>query len=114
MRRREYRMFTDAAALVARRRGLSTFCLASPNAPDLGDPRGLTQRKYQVVTYVARKKSATLISFRLGLSRQRVSKLLRDGMHRLSAATQAQHRGRFRFEDMRSAGCGALFEPTRV
>ena len=66
------------------------FVLAKPNAPDLGDPRGLTNREHQVVTYASHGESSKLIAYRLGISKQRVSKLLRDGMHKLCVKTTAQ------------------------
>jgi DNA-binding CsgD family transcriptional regulator len=66
------------------------FVLAKPNAPELGDPRGLTEREHQVVTYVSHGESSKLISYRLGITKQRVSKLLRNGMHKLGVKTTAQ------------------------
>lgn len=66
------------------------FVLAKANGPDLGDPRGLTEREHQVVTYASHGESSKLIGYRLGISPQRVSKLLRDGMHKLGVKTQAQ------------------------
>lgn len=66
------------------------FVLARPNAPNLGDPRGLTEREHQVVTYASHGESSKLISYRLGISKQRVSKLLHDSMHKLGVKTTAQ------------------------
>lgn len=66
------------------------FVVAKPNAPNLGDPRGLTEREHQVVTYASRGESSKLISYRLGISRQRISGLLRDAMHKLAVKTPAQ------------------------
>ena len=66
------------------------FVLAKPNTPNLGDPRGLTEREHQVVTYGARGESSKLIGYRLGISPQRISKLLREGMHKLGVKTQPQ------------------------
>lgn len=66
------------------------FVLAKPNEPDLGDPRGLTDREHQVVTYASHGESSKLIAYRLGISKQRVSKLLRDGMRKLGVKTTAQ------------------------
>ena len=66
------------------------FVLAKPNAPNLGDPRGLTEQEHQVVTYASRGESQKLIAYRLGLTSQRVSKLLHDVMHKLGVKTQAQ------------------------
>jgi DNA-binding CsgD family transcriptional regulator len=72
------------------------FVLATPNAPRLGDPRGLTEREHQVVTHASRGESSKLICYRLGISAQRVSKLLRDGMHKLGVKTPAQLVGKLR------------------
>jgi len=66
------------------------FVLAKPNAPNLGDPRGLTEREHQVATYAALGESSKLIAYRFGVSRARVSTLLRDAMHKLGVKTQAQ------------------------
>jgi DNA-binding CsgD family transcriptional regulator len=66
------------------------FVLAKPNAPNLGDPRGLTEREHQVATYAARGESSKLIAYRFGVSRARVSTLLRDAMRKLGVKTQAQ------------------------
>ena len=66
------------------------FVLAKPKAPNLGDPRGLTEREHQVVTYASRGESSKLISYRLGVSAQRISGLLRDAMRKLSVKTPAQ------------------------
>jgi DNA-binding CsgD family transcriptional regulator len=66
------------------------FVLAKPNAPKLGDPRGLTERELQVATYAARGESSKLIAYRFGVSRARVSTLLRSAMHKLGVKTQAQ------------------------
>lgn len=65
------------------------FVLAKPNAPDLGDPRGLTEREHQVVTYASHGESSKLISYRVGISPQQVSKLLRSGMKKLGVKTTA-------------------------
>lgn len=66
------------------------FVLAKPNAPHVGDPRGLTERQYQVATYAALGESSKLIGYRLGLSPQRVSTLLRTAMRKLRVKSQAQ------------------------
>lgn len=66
------------------------FVLAMPNLPKLGDPRGLTEREHQVVTYASHGASSKSICYRLGISKQRVSKLLHDGMHKLGVKTPAQ------------------------
>lgn len=66
------------------------FILARPNAPRIRDPRGLTEREAQVVTYAGAGDSSKLIGYRLGLSQSYVSRLLNDAMHKLGVKTQAQ------------------------
>ena len=66
------------------------FVLAKPNAPDLGDPRGLSQSEAQVATYAARGESGKIIGYRFGISPQRVSVLLKSAMHKLGVKTQGQ------------------------
>lgn len=66
------------------------FVLAKPNAPHLGDPRGLTERELQVATYAARGESSKIIGYRFGISRSRVSALLRSAMRKLGVKTHAQ------------------------
>lgn len=66
------------------------FVLARPNTPNLGDPRGLTEREHQAVTYVSHGESQKLVGYRLGLSPQRISYLLKCAMHKLNVKTRAQ------------------------
>ena len=66
------------------------FVLAVPNAPDTADPRGLTEREMQVVTYVIFGHSNKFIAYQLGISRARVSMLLSSSMRKLGARTPAQ------------------------
>jgi DNA-binding CsgD family transcriptional regulator len=66
------------------------FILAVPNAPEVMDPRGLTERERQVVSYAAVGQSNKMIAYRLGLSRSRVSLLLRNAMRKLGTRTRAQ------------------------
>jgi DNA-binding CsgD family transcriptional regulator len=66
------------------------FVLAKPNAPNIGDPRGLTEREAQVATYAALGESGKIIGYRLGLSTSSVSTLLKSAMRKLSVKTQAQ------------------------
>ncbi len=66
------------------------FMLAVPNAPGLGDPRGLTGREHQVATFAGQGESSKMIAYRLGISRQRVSALLHSVMRKLRIKTQAQ------------------------
>jgi DNA-binding CsgD family transcriptional regulator len=72
------------------------FIVAIPNAPEVRDPRGLTERERQVVTYAAMGQTNKMIGYRLGLSRSRVSLLLRNGMRKLGVKTRAQLAGRVR------------------
>ena len=66
------------------------FVLAKPNAPNIGDPRGLTEREAQVVTYAALGESGKIIGYRFGLSTSTVSALLMSAMHKLGVTSQAQ------------------------
>ena len=66
------------------------FVLAKPNAPDVGDPRGLTEREHQVATYASLGETHKIIGYRLGLSRSRVSSLLGAALRKLGVRTQAQ------------------------
>jgi len=66
------------------------FVLAVPNPPDVVDPRGLTERELQVVTYAAFGHSNKFIAYQLGISKARVSLLLSSSMRKLGARTHAQ------------------------
>ncbi|MGB8332780.1 MAG: helix-turn-helix transcriptional regulator [Polyangiales bacterium] len=66
------------------------FIVVIPNPPGLDDPRGLTEREHQVATLAAQGETGKSITYRLGISRQRVSMLLRSAMHKLGVTTQAQ------------------------
>jgi DNA-binding CsgD family transcriptional regulator len=66
------------------------FVLAKPNAPRIGDPRGLSEREAQVATYAALGDTNKVIGYRLGLSSAYVSRLLHDAMRKLGAKTRAQ------------------------
>jgi DNA-binding CsgD family transcriptional regulator len=66
------------------------FVLGVPNAPDLGDPRGLTEIELQVATYAALGETGKLISYRLGVTRGTVSHELNAAMRKLGVKTQAQ------------------------
>jgi DNA-binding CsgD family transcriptional regulator len=66
------------------------FVLAVPNPPDVVDPRGLTEREMQVVTYASFGHSNKLIGYQLGISGARVSTLLSSSMRKLGARTHAQ------------------------
>ncbi|MBW1757554.1 MAG: response regulator transcription factor [Deltaproteobacteria bacterium] len=66
------------------------FVLALPNAPDVSDPRGLSEREGQVVAYAVLGQANKMIAYRLGLSRSRVSMLLRAAMRKLDVQTRTQ------------------------
>ena len=66
------------------------YVLAIPNQPNLGDPRGLTERELQVATYSALGETGKLISYRLGVSKGTVSNALHAAMHKLEVKTQPQ------------------------
>jgi DNA-binding CsgD family transcriptional regulator len=66
------------------------FVLALPNAPRVHDPRGLTERESQVVAYAVLGQTNKMIGYRLGLSKSRVSVLLRRAMRKLNVQTRAQ------------------------
>ena len=66
------------------------FILALPNASHLRDPRGLTERELQVATHVGAGESSKLVAYRLGVSRSRVSELLRQAMRKLGVQTTGQ------------------------
>ena len=66
------------------------FILAIPNSPEVVDPRGLTERERQVVSYAAVGQTNKMIAYRLGLSTSRVSLLLRTAMRKLGTRTRAQ------------------------
>lgn len=66
------------------------FVLAIPNPPSVIDPRGLSERESQVVTYAVLGQSNKMIAYRLGLSTSRVSTLLRSSMRKLGFRTRSQ------------------------
>ena len=66
------------------------FVLALPNSPDVSDPRGLSDRESQVVAYAVLGQTNKMIAYRLGLSRSRVSMLLRAAMRKLDVQTRTQ------------------------
>jgi len=66
------------------------FILALPNAPHIRDPRGLTEREYQVATQAGTGDSCKLIAYRLDISRSRVSELLHGAMRKLGVRTRVQ------------------------
>ncbi|MBW2628903.1 MAG: response regulator transcription factor [Deltaproteobacteria bacterium] len=66
------------------------FVLGLPNAPNVSDPRGLTEREVQVVAYVLFGQTNKLIGYNLGLSQGRVSTLLRSAMRKHGVQTRTQ------------------------
>lgn len=66
------------------------YVLGLPNAPEVGDPRGLTERETQVVALVLCGQSNKLIAYHLGLSTGRISTLLRSAMRKFSVQTRSQ------------------------
>ena len=66
------------------------FVLGLPNAPNVTDPRGLTDREMQVVSYVLFGQTNKLIAYNLGLSKGRVSTLLRSAMRKVGVQTRSQ------------------------
>jgi len=66
------------------------YVLGVPNEPGLDDPRGLTDREMQVVSYVHAGLTNKMICYRLGLSQGRISGLLSSAMHKLGVKNRAQ------------------------
>jgi DNA-binding CsgD family transcriptional regulator len=66
------------------------FVIAVPNPAGHADPRALNARERVVATYAAQGESGKLISYRLGISRQRVSTMLKTVMRKLDVKTQPQ------------------------
>jgi len=66
------------------------FVLGLPNAPNVNDPRGLTTREMQVVAYALFGQTNKLIAYNLGLSKGRVSTLLRSAMRKIGVQTRGQ------------------------
>ena len=72
------------------------FVLCVPNEPHVTDPRGLSEREYQVVAYAAAGQTNKLIGYHLGLSKGRISGLLSSAMRKLGAQNRAQLINKFR------------------
>jgi DNA-binding CsgD family transcriptional regulator len=66
------------------------FVIAIPNSPHVTDPRGLTERERQVVSYATLGQTNKMIAYRLGLSKSRVSLLLRTAMRKMGTKTRAE------------------------
>lgn len=72
------------------------FVLAIPNAPNVADPRGLSEREYQVAMSASLGESRKVTAYRLGLSQSYVSAILSSAMQKLRVKTQAQLVARMR------------------
>ena len=66
------------------------FVLAIPNPPHVADPRGLTERESQVLSYAASGHTNKMIAYRLGLSKSAVSRLLGEAKRKLRVRTRAE------------------------
>lgn len=66
------------------------YVLGLPNPPGVSDPRGLTEREMQVVALVLSGRTNTMIGYNLGLSKGRISTLLKSAMHKVRVRTRAQ------------------------
>lgn len=66
------------------------FVLGIPNAPEVTDPRGLTEREMQVVSYAVSGITNKMIGYHLGVSKGRVSTLLSSAKRKLGVQTRAQ------------------------
>ncbi|MEM7138183.1 MAG: LuxR C-terminal-related transcriptional regulator [Myxococcota bacterium] len=71
------------------------YLLAKPNAPNCGDPRGLSESELQVAIYLARGESQKHVSYRFGLTEARVSQLLQQVKRKLKVQTRAELVQRF-------------------
>jgi DNA-binding CsgD family transcriptional regulator len=56
----------------------------------VNDPRGLTEREMQIVALVLCGQTNTMIGYNLGLSKGRISTLLRSAMRKVGVPTRAQ------------------------
>ena len=66
------------------------YVLALPNAAHVRDPRGLTEREYQVAMQLSTGDSCKVVAYDLGISRSRVSALLHGAMRKLGVRTREQ------------------------
>ena len=83
------------------------FVLGVPNAPDVTDPRGLTDPEMRVVAYAILGQTNKLIAYHLGISEGRVSTLLNSVMAKLRVQTRAHLIKKL-------SGFRALTEPSTV
>lgn len=66
------------------------YVLGIPNSPEVLDPRGLTERELQVVSYVFYGLTNKMVAYNLGISKGRVSTVLQSAMRKLGVSTRAQ------------------------
>lgn len=66
------------------------YLLGVPNPPGVSDPRGLTEREMQVLSYVFFGLTNKMVGYHLGISKGRVSALLSSSMRKLGVETRAQ------------------------
>ena len=66
------------------------YVLGVPNSPSVSDPRGLTERERQIVVEAIMGHTNKMTAYRLGLSKSRVSSVLRSAMRKLGVQTRAQ------------------------
>ncbi|HSN81902.1 MAG TPA: helix-turn-helix transcriptional regulator [Polyangiales bacterium] len=66
------------------------YVLGVPNPLGVSDPRGLTEREFQVVAYAASGQINKMIGYHLGISKGRVSSLLSSAMRKLGVSNRAQ------------------------
>jgi DNA-binding CsgD family transcriptional regulator len=80
------------------------FVLALPNAPNVDDPRGLTEQEAQVISYVVAGHTNKLIGYQLGLSKARISTLVSSSMRKIGARTRAELVTKWRaFDELETA-----------
>jgi len=66
------------------------YLLAMPNAPEVADPRGFTEREMQVLSYAFFGLSNKMIAYHLGLSKGRVSALLSSAQRKFGVKSRTQ------------------------
>lgn len=66
------------------------YVLGIPNPPSVSDPRGLTEREMQVLSYVFFGLTSKLVAYHLGISKGRVSVLLASAMRKLGVESRGQ------------------------
>jgi len=66
------------------------YVLGIPNAPGITDPRGLTERESQVLSYALLGMSNKLVAYHLGLSSGRASTVLNAVMRKFKVRTRSE------------------------